>query len=48
VLFRSIEFILNCNPISLVGKSIAMTGGRAFLDATAVAEQVFGDLKVRG
>jgi NAD(P)-dependent dehydrogenase (short-subunit alcohol dehydrogenase family) len=43
-----IEFILNCNPISLVGKSIAMTGGRAFLDATAVAEQVFGDLKVRG
>lgn len=43
-----LEFLLNRKPLSLVGKSIAMTGGRAFLDPTAVAEQVFGDLKVRG
>lgn len=42
-----LHFILTNNPISLVGKSVSMTGGRALLDATAVSEQVFGDLKVR-
>ena len=42
-----LQFILTNNPISLAGKSVSMTGGRALLDATAVSEQVFGDLKVR-
>lgn len=42
-----LDFIIDINPLSLTGKSISMTGGRSLLDSTAVAEQVFGDLKVR-
>jgi hypothetical protein len=44
---KVLDLIISSNPLSLSGKSIAMTGGRSLLDATAVAEQVFGDLKVR-
>lgn len=42
-----IKFLINSEGYGLVGKPLKLTGIRNLLDATSVAEGVFGDLRVR-
>lgn len=42
-----IKFLINSEGYGLVGEPLKLTGIRNLLDATSVAEGVFGDLRVR-